>query len=318
MKILNLDPINYSSKALDIIKELGIPYLGCSMSRSNLIANINQCSVIILRFSHIIDKEVIDSAKQLRYIVTNATGADHIDVEYAKSKGIVTLCLKDEVDFLKEINASAEHTWALLMALMRKIPSAVDDVKNGFWRRDNFLGSELNGKTLGIIGLGRNGLKIAKYGKAFNMNVIGHDLNVYKSRNYSDIKYVEEEYLLKKSDVISLHLPLNSTTKNYFSQKKFNLLKPSCYLINTSRGAICDEEALLKSLLEFKLAGAALDVLTDEGSENILKSRLYEYSRNHQNLIITPHIGGATNESWEKTEIFMAKKLYQKISENGL
>ena len=306
--ILNTEPLNYSAEAHALLNQLG-KVVTKQMSRSQIIDELNAYDVLIVRLAHQIDREIIDAAPNLRVIVTATTGLDHIDQKYARSRGITVLSLQGETTFLRSIRATAEHTWALLLGLLRHLVSASVAVHSGRWDRDAFRGHELCGKRLGLIGLGRIGAMVAHYGRAFGMDVGAYDPfindwaeNVWRAPALSD--------LLVRSDVLSLHVPLNAETTGMIGAPEMKLLPPGAVLINTSRGRIIDEAALLQALKSGQLAGAALDVITDErNTDQRIGSPLLTYARKCKNLLITPHIGGATYESMAKTEVFMARKL---------
>ena len=308
IRILNVEPLAFSPEARVILSQLG-DVVELTLNRNELLSHISDYDILIVRFGHRIDREMIDAASRLKAIVTAATGVDHIDVEYARSKGIEVLSLRGENEFLETVSAAAEHTWALLLALVRRIPQAFNSVRAGRWDRDLFRGRELQGKRLGIIGLGRIGRKVAAYAHAFGMSVAAYD-------PYADrwVETVERRSTLAelsyKSDLISLHVPLSKDTVELVGRKEFVLLPPGALVINTSRGEVLDENALLDCLNSGHIAGAAIDVICHESSgTEINHGPLLRYARTHENLLITPHIGGATQESMAKTEIFMARKL---------
>jgi D-3-phosphoglycerate dehydrogenase len=279
------------------------------ISRSQLLKELDDIDVLIVRLANQIDREVINAGRRLRAIVTATTGLDHIDVAYARQRGITVLSLRGETEFLKDVRATAEHTWALILGLLRNIVAASQAARQGQWNRDAFRGHELYGQRLGIVGLGRLGEKVARYGQAFGMQVAAFDPFI---RDWMDGVRRETKLndLLDGSDILSLHIPLTDETVGLIGTAELALLPPGAVLVNTSRGRIIDEKALIKVLESKHLAGAALDVVCDEhDNEKRVKSRLLDYARLHDNLLITPHIGGATHESMAKTEVFMAHKL---------
>ena len=308
LKILNAEPLGYSVEAGTLLAELG-EVVAKEMSRSQLKDQLGDFDVLIVRLAHQIDREVIDAARRLRVIVTATTGLDHIDVRYAQERGITVLSLRDETEFLREVQATAEHTWALLLGLLRNIVPASIAARQGNWNRDMFRGRELNGKRLGIVGLGRLGKMVARYGQVFGMAVGAFDPLVQEWQGGVRREPTLND-LLKKSDILSLHLPLNTETQGLIGATELELLPPGAVLVNTSRGQLIDELALIQALTNKKLAGAALDVVAQEReNDNRRKSPLLDYAGTHDNLLITPHIGGATYESMAKTEVFMARKL---------
>ena len=316
VRILNAEPLNYSPKARKILQSVGEVHEK-TLTRDELIRCVNDFHVLIVRLCFQVDQEVIRAGSNLKAIVTATTGLDHIDLEAAAEQGVSVLSLQGQFEFLTSIYATAEHTWALLLALIRKIPSAMTSVMQEQWDRDLFRGNELHGKVLGVVGYGRLGQKIVRYGQAFGMQVIVYD--PYKKVDVSSqVKQADTlDELLTASDVVSLHVPLNEETHHLISNPELKLMKPGSLLVNTSRGAVIDEQALLRALRSRHLGGAGLDVLCNEA--NLFrqgKHHLIEYAKANNNLLITPHIAGATHESMEKTEIFMARKLsrfYQNI-----
>ena len=308
LNILNAEPLGYSAEAGSVLAGLGEVFAK-EMSRSQLMDQLADFDVLIVRLANQIDREVIDAALRLRVIVTATTGLDHIDVRYAQERGITVLSLRDETEFLREVRATAEHTWALLLGLLRNIVPASIAAHQGNWYRDMFRGRELNGKRLGIVGLGRLGKMVARYGQVFGMAVGAFDPLVQEWEDGVRRESTLND-LLKKSDILSLHVPLNTETQGLIGATELALLPPGAVIVNTSRGQLIDEFALIQALKNKKLAGAALDVVAQERkNDNRQKSPLLDYAGNHDNLLITPHIGGATYESMAKTEVFMAHKL---------
>ena len=306
MRILNLEPQDYNPDARAILDKIGTVENG-PLSRAALKKSIGIYNVIIVRLGHKIDREILKGAQNLKVIVTATTGLNHIDEADARKHGIEILSLKGEREFLESIHATSEHTFALLLSLIRNIPSSFCDIRSRKWSRDAFKGIELNGKTLGIIGYGRIGSKVAKYGESFGMKVIANDILDIPGVNITDF-----ETLLKKSDIVSIHVPYSEKTHEMISRKEFSKMKQGGVFINTARGEVVDEKALLEALKSGHLAGAALDVLQGEnsGKKSWMKNDpLIRYACRNSNLLITPHTGGATRDSMAKTEIFMAEKL---------
>ena len=311
--LLITEPDNFSQKAKTILQEFckidDLDSLGGDLENI-----INNYEIIFVRLGYKFDKNLLSKAKKLKYIVSPTTGLDHIDIEMTDRLGIKVISLKGETEFLEKISSTAELTWGLIIGLLRNIPWAFDDVKIGNWERDSFRGHDLSSKKLGIVGLGRLGMKVAQYGIAFGMEVYGYDPYL---RNWHEkiIRVESLEELLKISDVISIHVPLNYETINLIDNNQFKLIKNGVWIINTSRGKIINQDALLENLKSGHVAGAALDVLQDEiqGNGTMMSNKLVQYSKQNKNLIFTPHIGGATFESMELTEIFMAKKLCKLI-----
>jgi D-3-phosphoglycerate dehydrogenase len=307
-RILNIEPLGYSVEARSILAQLG-DVEEDQMSRAQLLQKLNAYDVLIVRLAHQIDSEVLEAGTALKAIVTATTGLDHIDVAEAQARGIAVLSLQGETDFLQGITATAEHTWALLLALVRRIVPASVAAQSGNWNRDQFRGHQLKGKRLGIVGLGRLGRMVAGYGQAFDMEVSAFDPfvqdwlpGVRQSPSLQD--------LIGWSNVLSLHVPLTTETRGLIGFTELQQMVAGAYLINTSRGQLIDEEALVQSLESGHLAGAALDVvIAERDPEQRSTSLLLAYAAKFENLLITPHIAGATHESMARTEMFMAWKL---------
>jgi D-3-phosphoglycerate dehydrogenase len=302
MRILNLEPDGYSTDARAILEGVGEYVDACW--------NLTTVDALIVRLAYRIDADFLSEFPRLKYILSATTGLDHIDLIEAEKRGIKVLSLKGETGFLRSIPATAELTWGLILSLLRNIPAAVQSVKSGEWDRDAYKGHDLRGKTLGIIGMGRVGRQVARFGDAFGMSVIGHDKTFPRNAEM----YWQLDDLLRQADIISIHVPLDESTRGMIGATEFSLMKKGAYLINTSRGEVIDEPALLHALENGHLAGAAVDVMNDE--RGIRNPGLLEYARTHDNLIITPHIGGCTFESMAATEIFMANKLAGAVSGN--
>lgn len=264
-----------------------------------------------------IDQTLLARAPQLKYIITPTTGLNHIDMAAAEAMGIQVLSLKGETEFLKNIKSTAEHTWTLLLALIRRLPAAFEDVKAYNWQREPFLGMELNGKVLGIIGYGRLGTIVAEYGKAFGMEVWVTDTDPARMAGLAEqVQGKSLDEILTGSDVISLHIPWNDENQYFLDQQKIQKMKEGAVLVNTSRGEVVVEDALLQALQSGKLAGAATDVLDGDSTWELeipARNALVEYAKIHTNLLITPHIGGYALESIEGTREFVAKKFLQSI-----
>jgi len=309
-QILNAESANYSDEAKKILESFAeVDYDDLTYASLKIQLSKKTYDALIIRLRNPIDENLISIAPNLKTIATATTGLNHIDTEACYKKRIKIISLQGEVDFLKNIFATAEHTWALILSLIRKIPFAHQTILEEEWNRDHFIGYELHGKTLGIIGLGRLGSIVAGYARAFDMTILAHTKN--KGIIVPEfITIVDLVTLLKNSDIISLHLPLTEETIGFISKPQFLMMEKTPFLINTSRGEIIKEEDLLSALQNGLIKGAGLDVLSGEAVDNpVINNPLIEYAKTLDNLIITPHIGGATRESMEKTEIFIAKKI---------
>ena len=301
---------NISVKHLPGIKKL-LSEIGRVDYRSynyqNLKKAIARYNVLIPSLNVMLDQDLLCKGTRLKLIATPSTGIDHINLAAAEKMGIKVISLKGDVRFLKTVTATAEHTFGLLLALIRRTPFAFASVQKGHWNSAGFRGVELRGKKLGIIGYGRLGKMVARYGRAFEMTVAAYD--PYRKTGRGPVKQVGLETLLRNSDIISLHVPLNRETRKLIAAREFSLMKRGSFLLNTSRGAVIDEAALLAQLENGRLAGAALDVLAEELLGKIKENPLVKYSRTHQNLLITPHLGGVTGESQAKAFRHIIRKI---------
>ena len=274
---------------------------------------LKQVDIFWFRLAHKLDSTVLDKSTKCKYLLTPVTGIDHIDEKLCNELGIQIICLRGEVDFLKNVRATAEHTIALTLALLRKIHPAVSDVQSGNWNRDNFRGYELYEKKVGILGYGRLGQIVARYFHAFDCEISYFDIEEKIGDTFC-VKLNSIESLFENNDIVSLHIPLNEKTIGIINKDLLQKMKVNSILVNTSRGAIINEIDLIEVLKFKSIKGAALDVL--DGEPNIQDSELVKYSKTNSNLIITPHIGGNTYESFAKTEKFLADKLVQIIHQS--
>ncbi len=304
-KLLCNDELNYKRDALKPLEEIAdIDY---QEARYDLLLESIERYDAYFASAHVkTDRTVLEKAKRLKVIGTPSTGTDHIDVEFAKKKNIVILDIAKEFELLDTFSATAEMAWCLLLSLIRHLPQAFESAKKGHWARQKFSGVQLLGKTIGILGYGRLGKMVAEMAKGFRMNVITCDI---QEINTPGIRQVDFDTLLSKSDIVSIHIHLTKENRGLFSRDVFSKIKKGVIIINTSRGAIIDEEALLDALNSGIVAGAGLDVINGEWNNNLLEHPLIKYVQSHDNLIISPHIGGATVESIVGAREFMAYSL---------
>lgn len=277
---------------------------------------LEQADAIFTPLGFQCDAAKIDACKKLRAIASNTTGDPHIDTEYAAARGIAVITLKNERAFLSTITPTAEHTWGLLLAVTRRIPWAAESVRQGRWNRRLFPGrAMLSGLSLGVVGMGRLGSMVARYGVCFGMKVRYFDPYVPAATVEGVERVADLIGLVAESDVVSLHATLTAETRSLISAEALAHFKVSSYLINTARAEIVDFGALLAALREGRLAGAALDVFEDEfakgfdGSKALYDHPIVAYAREHDNLILTPHIGGSTLDAWGRTEEFTIRTL---------
>jgi D-3-phosphoglycerate dehydrogenase / 2-oxoglutarate reductase len=310
-RVLIAEPDGFSSRAVETLRRAADVDLERA-SRADLERAFQEYDVVWLRLAHRIDAELLGTAPRTKILATPVTGLDHIDLDACKARGVRVVSLKGEVEFLRHVRATAELTVALALALLRKLPAASRSVSDGRWDRDLFRGTELFERTAGIVGVGRLGAIVGGYFKAFGMQVIGYDPRPDRAPEITAWAESLAE-LLERADVVSLHVCYDATTRHLIDETALRAMKPTAIIINTSRGGVVDDRALLRALEERWIAGAALDVI--EGEPNIGHGHpLVAYARRSTNLIITPHIGGNTEESFAKTELFLAERVVESLS----
>lgn len=318
MRIVNTESSGYSRNAAEKLATLGEVLFLDVHTRQELLDAAAEAEALIVRLRHRIDAEVLQSAPHLRVVVTATTGLNHIDMDAMRNAGVEVLSLRGEQEFLANVTATAELTWGLVLALSRRLTESFGHVKHGGWNRDLLKGNELKSKVLGIVGFGRLGRIVAEYGRAFRMQILATD--PHRNDMPDHVERVPMSELLRRADVVSLHVSLDETTAGMIGPDEFRMMKPGAWFVNTSRGELVNEAALLEALESGRLAGAGLDVLADEGGKDgewLATRPLFRYAQNNPSVIITPHIGGATHESMADTEMFMAEKLIQWCAAHG-
>ncbi len=283
MKILICDNLNQQ-----VYKELESIGDCVDISKSNskdkdLANHIKDCEIVVIRSATKLTKEVLDKAEQLKIIARCGVGIDNVDLDFAKSKNIFVTNSPSA-----NLISVVELTVALIISVSRKLSLADSHLKKGEWNRSQFLGNELYGKTLGIVGFGKAGRLVAERMKSFGMSIVFYDPYVTDWKGSEESIKLDD--LLRTADVVSIHVIKTKDTENLISKDMLDLLKPSSVIINTSRGGVLDEDYLFELLESEKIFGAGLDVYSNEPPKNVARY-------NGLNLVTTPHIGASTNEA---------------------
>ena len=283
MKILICDNLNQQVyKELETIGDCFD--ISKSASKDEDLANhIKDSEIVVIRSATKLTKEVLDKAEQLKIIARCGVGIDNVDLDFAKSKNIFVTNAPSA-----NLISVVELTVALIISASRKLSLADSHLKKGEWNRSEFLGYELYGKTLGIVGFGKAGRLVADRMKSFGMSIVFYDPYV-TDWNGSE-ESLELDDLLRTADVVTIHVIKTKDTENLISKDKLDLLKPNSIIVNTSRGGVLDEDYLFELLESEKIFGAGLDVYSNEPPENVERY-------NGLNLVTTPHIGASTNEA---------------------
>jgi len=273
------------------------------MSEEEFFHLVKDVDALVTRSGTSIDKRVLDEAQRLKVVARAGVGVDNIDLDWASRKGVVVINAPTGNTL-----AATEHTFALLLSLCRKLPHAFNDLSRGSWNRKAFMGMQLHGKTLLIIGLGRIGSQVAKRAKAFGMEVLAYDpyISARKVEELGVARALELEGALALADVVTLHTPLTSETKGMIDERTLKAFKKGAILINCARGGLVEEQACADAIREGRLAGAAFDVFSQEpprADHPLLAEDIRD------KVVITPHIGANTHEAQSAVSLIIAKNL---------
>lgn len=283
---------------------------GSAFNMDRIFEILPECKGIVIRSRVKIDKSFLDKATSLKFIARAGAGMENIDVEAATSRGIACINAPEA-----NCNAVAEHALGMLLALMNRLAVADREVRNGIWKREENRGYELSGKTVGIIGFGRNGSAFAEKLQGFHCTILAHDPYIKMDANrFPEVIQCDYPKIFAQCDVISLHVPLTGETRQLVNREFFSNFKKPIWLVNTSRGPVVNTSDLVEALRENRLMGAALDVLEYESLsfESLQKEQLpepFRYLTSSDRVLLSPHIAGWTHESHRKISEVLGEKI---------
>jgi D-3-phosphoglycerate dehydrogenase / 2-oxoglutarate reductase len=300
MKVLVTDGV--CDLAIDVFKSAGIHVdVKPTMAEDELAKTIQEYDGFVVRSATKVTKKVLAHAKKLKVIGRAGVGIDNIDVPAATEHKVLVMNTPNG-----NVNAAAEHTLAMMLGLARHIHHAHAHMEAGGWERKKYTGFELRGKTLGIVGFGKIGRRVAEFAHGIGMNIIAYDPIVKESGN--GVAIVPFNTLLEKSDLITIHVPLNEHTKNLFGKEQFGMMKKNARIINVARGGIINEDELCEALECGEIAGAAIDVWENEPTGNLKLAAM-------ESVLSTPHLGASTKEAQENVAIDVAEQMVAFLKE---
>lgn len=297
MRVLVADPL--SDAGLAILRQRGLEVdVRTGLPEDKIVEIVGGYDALLVRSATQATRRVLEAGTKLRVVGRAGVGVDNIDEPAATERGILVMNAP-----LGNTLSAAEHTWALLLSLARRVPQAVASLKGGKWDKKSFAGVEVNGKTLGVVGFGRIGREVAFRARAFGMKVLVVDPYISKDvAREAVVEIVPMERLLTDSDFLTIHTPLTAETQKLLGAEELARMKKGSYVLNVARGGIIDEAALAAALKSGHLAGAALDVFADEPSKNTELMAL-------PNFVGTPHLGASTAEAQEKVALQISQQV---------
>lgn len=296
MKVLVSDPI--SDLGIEILKKEVDVDVACGLPPAELIKRIGDYDALVVRSETQVTRNVITAGKKLKIIGRAGVGVDNIDVNAATERGIIVVNAPEGNTI-----SAAEHTIAMMMSMSRNIPQANASLKSKKWDRKKFMGNEVRGKLLGVVGLGRIGAEVAKRAQGMEMKILAYDPFISPARaSELDVELTTVEDIVRRADYITVHTPLTKETKDLISTKEFGIMKKGARIINCARGGIINEEALAKAVKDGIVSGAAIDVFTKEPP---FENPLLELD----SVIVTPHLGASTEEAQINVAVSVAEQI---------
>ncbi len=296
MQVLVSDSL--SEEGILKLKEQFTVDVSTGLSEDELVKKIKEFDALVIRSGTRVTRRVIEAADRLMIIGRAGVGVDNIDIEAATEKGIIVVNAPEG-----NMLSAAEHTVAMMLSMSRNIPQAHMSLKAKKWERKHFMGVEVNGKTLGVVGLGRIGAEVAKRAQGLEMNVLAYDPFITEDRALElGVELTSVDEISKRADFITVHTPLTKETRNIIDTPQFNLMKQTARIINCARGGIINEESLAQALKTGRICAAAIDVFT---SEPPFDNPLLELD----NVIVTPHLGASTEEAQVNVAVAVAEEV---------
>ncbi|HSB36290.1 MAG TPA: phosphoglycerate dehydrogenase [Thermoanaerobaculia bacterium] len=300
-RVLVAEPL--SQTGLAVLATAGLAAdVRTDLSREALVAAIGDYDALVVRSATKVDRELLTAGKKLRVVGRAGVGLDNVDVKAATERGILVVNAPSG-----NVVSAAEHAVALLLALLHRIPEAQVSLKSGEWKRTKFVGTELQGKTVGLVGVGQVGSRVATRLKPFGVKLLAYDPYVTPERAEElGVTPVTLEALLAEADVVSLHTSVTPETTGLLNEARLGLMKAGAFLVNCARGALVDEAALVKALDAGKLAGAALDVFSVEPPKDFTLMK-------HPKIVCTPHLGASTVEAQDRVAVETVEMLAEAL-----
>lgn len=288
------DPLGRAG--IDLLAEAGARVVDVSAEPERLAGELRYARALLVRSRTKVTAELLDQAPELAVVGRAGVGVDNIDLAAAGERGVLVVNAPTA-----NLVSAIEHTFALLLALARNVPAARASLADGGWDRKRFVGTELSGKTLGVVGFGKIGRGVAARARAFDMEVVAHDPYLDPAQGERlGVELLGLDETLGRADVVTLHVPFSAGTKNLLDAERLARMKPGALLVNCSRGGVVDEAALLVALEAGALGGAGLDVFADEPPRDFSLA-------SHPRVVATPHLGASTREAQERTSLEAAR-----------
>ena len=301
-RVLIAEPL--SETGLAVLAKAGLRAdVKTDLTRDQLLAEIGAYDALVVRSATQVNRELLSAGKCLRVVGRAGVGLDNVDVKAATERGILVVNAPSG-----NVVSAAEHAIALLLALLRKIPDAQTSLKAGEWKRTKFVGTELQGKTVGIVGLGQVGARVAARLRPWQVTLLGYDPFISAERAAElGVTVATMDELLQKSDIVTLHTQVTPETTGLLGEKQFAMMKTGALVVNTARGALIDEAALALALDSGKLGGAALDVFSQEPPKDFALMK-------HPKVLCTPHLGASTLEAQDRVAVETVEMLVEALS----